>query len=135
MKIQRKSTCCFNSSFNLQVVHFDNFCSVLQRKPSKINLLAVLSTMTFSVRFVSSVILLSVCLLPTIFGSALPEIFGGWSRGNDGGDGSSTVFSATDFLQRAYRIQELQTEYHSDYSLLRCKSTPFLSFFFFWGEG
>ena len=84
-------------------------------------------------RLITSVFLLSLCLLPAVFGDAIPEVQSGEEGINDGiidADGGGEVISAEDFLQQAYRVEELQTEYHNDYKLVRCKSFPFLFLLF-----
>lgn len=87
-------------------------------------------------RLITSVFLLSLCLLPAVFGDAIPEVQSGEEGINDGiidadgGGGGGDVISAEDFLQQAYRVEELQTEYHNDYKLVRCKSFPFLFLLF-----
>ena len=62
-------------------------------------------------------------------GSAVAETTGGGLEGSlvggagirDGGGDGRRVMSGGSFLQQAYRIQELQVEFHSRYSLIRCE--------------
>ena len=91
--------------------------------------------MSLSGRLVSLAFLLSLYLLPAAFGNALAETQGSQEGGQEGvNDGfndadGGQVIPADEFLQRAYRVEELQTEYHNNYKLVRCKS--FLFFFLF----
>lgn len=87
-------------------------------------------------RISSSVALCATIILQAICGYAVAETTGEESGGTlkagggagagafrgirGGGDGRNAI-SAASFLQQAYRIQELQVEFHSRYSLIRCE--------------
>lgn len=95
-------------------------------------------------RISSSVALCATIILQAICGYTVAETTGEEPGGNlraggaggagtggmggmrIGGDGRNAI-SATTFLQQAYRIQELQVEFHSRYSLIRCEYNYYVS--------
>ena len=97
-----------------------------------------MSSIDFNMHIGSSAVLFATALLQAVCGSAVAEtaeessgrslVRGGGGRMGDGGD-ARTMMSGSSFLQQAYRIQELQAEFHSQYSLFRCE---YISVFQFW---